>query len=293
MSTRSTKKPVTLRSSQAAAAAEAAAMAEAADQADLPGSPGGPDEAQEALEAPAIGSAEDAEEAEAQEVPRWAAPAVPPPWTGSDKPAPAKPAGRRAAAKTPAPTPQPVAPAVAAAPPRKPFLSQSWINTLAVAAVVAAVVLGGLGLDSVLAAPSAGSVDLGAGVTMTAAPGWVKVETDMTVGVKLQKGSVVLLSAAQRSQETPSQALESEMDGLRSEASEVAFGPEQTVEIGGRETVLVVFTAILPAGTADGEIVCLAVEGRIVVVDVVAPQGNLQRAEDDIKTMIGSIEVGK
>ena len=229
------------------------------------------------------------EDAEAQEVPRWAAPAVPPPWAGTGKPVPAKPSRRATAAA--ALTPQPVAPAVAGVP-RKPLLSQSWINTLAVAAVVAGVVLGGLGLDSVLAAPSAGRVELGAGVTMTAAPGWVEAETDMTFGVKLQKGTVVLLAGAQRSEATASQALESEMDSLRSEAPEVAFGPEQSVTIGGREAVVVVFTAIFSSGTADGEIVCLTSGGRVVVVDVVAPQGHLQRAEDDIKTMIGSIEVG-
>jgi hypothetical protein len=83
------------------------------------------------------------------------------------------------------------------------------------------------------------------------------------------------------------------MDGLRSAAAEVAFGPVQSGTIGGHKARMVVFTAILDWGTADGEIVCLSIDGRIVVVDAWAPQGYLQDGEDDIETMIKSIEVGR
>src|SRR5450759_5517756 len=41
------------------------------------------------------------------------------------------------------------------------------LPTVAVAAVIAAVALGGLGLDGALAAPSAGTLDIGASVTIT------------------------------------------------------------------------------------------------------------------------------
>jgi hypothetical protein len=288
--------------------AEAAAMAEAADMADDSAQA---DPAEEGLATAAKpGTTQDAEPAEggeaaeAQEAPRWAAPAVPPPPTGAGKPARGstgrtrRATPRRAAAKADkaagpvaAPVTAPAPPAVAPTAPRKPLLSQKWINTLAVTAVIAAVVLGGLGLDAVLAAPSVGEVDLGDGVTMTAAPGWIEDSEATGFGVQLQKGSVALWAGAERSSASLSQVLEDEMDGLRSAASEVAFGPVQSGYIGRHEARLVVFTAILDWGTADGEIVCLGVAGRVVIVDVWAPQGYLDAAEDDISTMIESIEV--
>jgi hypothetical protein len=136
-------------------------------------------------------------------------------------------------------------------------------------------------------------VSLGDGVRMTAAPGWVKRDSSPDLWVELQKGPVVLYAAAARSNETPLQQLRAEEDNLRSEAHDVAFGPEQSGKIGGRTVEMVVFTAIFDTGTFDGEIICLSVEGRIVLIDVVAAQGYLQDAEDDVATMIKSIEVGK
>jgi hypothetical protein len=199
-------------------------------------------------------------------------------------------------AAAPAAAAAPIEPEAPAPPaPRKPLLGQAWINALAVAGLIAFVVLGGIGLDTVIAAPSAGKVALGDGVTMTAAPGWVKTENQGGLGIRLQQGSAVMLALATLSNATPSEALGAEKDGLRADphVHDVAFGPEQSGKIGGRKVAMDVFTAILDAGTLDGEIICLSMEGRIVVIEVIAPQGYLHDADGDVATMIKSLEVGK
>jgi hypothetical protein len=244
------------------------------------------------------------------EAPRWAEPAVPPPWAGTgQQPAPAAPP---AWAQAPQPQPQPQqappwaqaqgqpawgAPGYAAPAPatRFTFDRQKWLPTLAVAAVIAGVVLGGIGLDKVVAAPSVGTVSLGGGATMEAAPGWMQVDTGDN-GVTLQKANVRLFAVA-TAYDGSAQALLQEVEtSIRNEADQVTFGSEQTGTLSGHEAAIVGFEAIISGSagaTLDGEAICLVVAPDGILIEAIAPVGMLDSAAQDIKAMASSVEVGQ
>ena len=315
--------------------------------------------------------ADDGEPDDSPEIPRWAVPAVPPPWAGAGRPGPApasaEPAAQAPVAATPveeasavqtpvavaatpvepipveqapavqtpvavAPTPvepipagqpgygqpgygqpgygqpgygqPPVAgyavasvnPAVAR---RSLFDRQKLLPTIAVAGIVAGVVLGGLGLDKVIAAPSAGTVDIGQSVTITAAPGWVRTETSGSSGdgVALQKSDAILSATAVLYDGTPSKALSEVEAVLQQDAADISFGTERDGTLGGHDSAMVAFSAIVSgpsgSGTVDGEIICLVINGRAILFEAVAPQGDLDPVGDDILTMVKSVEVGQ
>jgi hypothetical protein len=309
---------------------------------------------------------DDGEPDDSPEVPRWAVPAVPPPWAGTGQPASAPssvepsaqaPVGAAPVEQAPAAQPQfgqpgygqpgygqpaygqpaygqpaygqpgygqpgygqpgygqpaygqpgygqppfvgyAVAPVMAPAVARKPlFDRQKWLPTVAVACIVAGVVLGGLGLDQAIAAPSAGTVDIGQSVTIIAAPGWVKTETSGSGGgVALQKSDAILTATAVSYDGSPSKALSEVEATLSQDAAQISFGTEDDGIIGGHDAAMVGFSAIVSSsgsGTIDGEVICLAINGGVVVFEVVAPQGDLDPVADDIVTMVKSVEVGR
>ena len=238
----------------------------------------------------------------ASETPRWAAPAVPPPWVGAAQPASTsatEPAAAPAQAQ-PAPQAQPgwqqpgFAPAAAS---RPAFDRQKWLPTVAVAAVIAGVVLGGIGLDKAIAAPSVGTVQLGSNARMTAAPGWALVETSDTGGVTLQKGNVRIFAIAESYSGTAHAMLLEVEKGLRNEVDQINFGSEQSGKLGGHDAAMVGFEAIVSgssgSGTVDGEAICMIVGPDGVLVEAVAPLGMLDSAASDIKAMALSVEVGQ
>ena len=282
----------------------------------------------------------DSEPDESAAVPRWAVPAVPPPWAGTGQaasgaqpptaqspvaPAPVQPAQAPAPAGPPAwaqPAAAPqqygqpgygqpgygqpgygqpgwaqagVAPAVA----RKPLVDrQKWLPTVVVAAIIAGVVLGGIGLDDVIAAPSAGTVNVGGSVTIVAAPGWVRVDTSDNGGpVELQKADVQLTVAAEPYSGTASAALQDAEQSLSSDEAQISFGDEQDGIMSGHEAAMVGFEAIVSgssgSGTVDGELICLMDAGNAVEFVVATAQGNLADDVDDLKAMISSVEVGQ
>jgi hypothetical protein len=259
------------------------------------------------------------------DAPRWAAPAVPPPWPGAgQEPAPATPpstppAWASQAPQGPEPQPQQAPPwaqpqqappwtqpqgqpawgppAYAPAPPaaRFTFDRQKWLPTLAVAAVIAGVVLGGIGLDKVVAAPSVGTVSLGGGATMEAAPGWAQVDTGSS-GVTLQKGNVRVFAAAEAYDGSAEALLREVESSIRDEADQVTFGSEQTGSLSGHEAAIVGFEAIISGSagaTLDGEAICLIVGPDGVLIEAIAPVGMLDSAAPDIKAMASSVEVGQ
>jgi hypothetical protein len=248
------------------------------------------------------------------EAPRWAAPAVPPPWAGAgQQPAPAAPASAPPAWAQPAQSQQPQpqqatwtqpqeqpawgAPGYAPAAPAAKFTfdRQKWLPTLAVAAVIAGVVLGGIGLDKVVAAPSVGTVALGSGATMEAAPGWAQVDTGDS-GVTLQKGNVRLFAVADAYSGSAHALLQEVEAGIRSEADQVTFGSEQTGTVSGHDAAIVGFEAIISGSsgaTLDGEAICMIVGPDGVLMEAVAPVGMLDSAASDIKAMAQSVEVGR
>jgi hypothetical protein len=226
-------------------------------------------------------------------------------------------AGSAPAAETPAGAgyADPAAPAFfvhapVAAPPRGPagpspfamFVRPKFVHTYLVAVVIAIVVLGGLGLDAAIAAPSAGTVAIGGTATLTAAPGWVFVQhVNGDQGVELQKGNAFLDAIVDTSVSGDSGAvLDSEEKGLNGGSAQVTFGATQKGNIGQYDTAIASFEAVITSssgtgtggsGVVDGELVCMVVDGQSVVIEAYAPQGLLNPVSDDIVAMIKSVGV--
>jgi hypothetical protein len=172
--------------------------------------------------------------------------------------------------------------------------------TVAAAAVIAAVVLGGLALDGLIPSPSAGTQTIGGSVTITASSGWVLVSTpgDTSAGIALQKGDATLV--AQLLGENYSGDSASIMSEVRAQldtqVAQISYGDQHQTTIRGNDSTYVLFEAIVSGsggstqmGTVDGELVCMVVSGNAVVVEVAAPQGDLQFVTDDVSTMVGTV----
>jgi hypothetical protein len=172
-----------------------------------------------------------------------------------------------------------------------------------VAGIIAAVVLGGLGLDAAIAAPSAGRLNVGGGpVYLTAAPGWVLVveSEDGSGAVTLQKGDAVLLAGAfQPFRGTPQSLLAmAKASWLDDPSAQIDFGPDHDQNFGPNPAAVVGFVAIVPSSelgsvTVEGELVCMVLDGNAVLVTVDAPQGDLDPVMDDIEAMLASLEVAQ
>jgi hypothetical protein len=173
--------------------------------------------------------------------------------------------------------------------------------TLLVAFIIAAVVLGGLGVDSAIAAPSAGTVVVGGPVTLTAASGWVEVAADDAsfTGVELRKANAILTAEVAGSDYAGDSAslLQTQKESLDGEVAQASYGDFQTTSINGHATSFVVFEATVTSGgqsgVIDGELVCMVVDGNAVVVLVAAGQGHLDPVIDDVTAMLDSVSVGR
>jgi hypothetical protein len=178
------------------------------------------------------------------------------------------------------------------------------VPTIAVAAVIAAVVLGGLALDGILPAPSAGTQHIDGSVTMTAASGWVLVPARDAgsgsggPGIRLQKGDATL--AAQvvgRGYAGDSASIMSEVRAqLDAAVAQISYGDQHRTSISGNDSTYVLFEAIVSGstdgaqpGTIDGELVCMIVSGNAVVVEAAAPQGDLRFVTEDISAMVATV----
>jgi hypothetical protein len=169
-----------------------------------------------------------------------------------------------------------------------------------VAAVIAAVVLGGMGIDAVWAGPSAGDLDLGGSVTITGAPGWVLTsdKTDTTSGIELRKADAVFTANAVTDYGGTAVSLMDEAQTeLRASTGQINFGQVRMTTIGGHPSAYASFQATVTqgsqSGVVDGEVVCMIVGGNAVVVVVAAPQGRLDAAIDDVTAMLKSVRLGR
>lgn len=174
------------------------------------------------------------------------------------------------------------------------------LPTVLVAVVIAAVVLGGLGLDRVLAEPSAGTLAIGASVTVTAAPGWVLSPSagDSNSTIQLRKSDAILTAQIVSGDWGDSAALikeaETELDAA---TAQISFGDDRRSLINGNDTSSVQFQATVStadhSGVVDGEAIAMIVGGHAVVFEVAAPQGRLDSSVDDVSTMLQSVRVAK
>ena len=176
-----------------------------------------------------------------------------------------------------------------------------WLGTVVVAVIMAGVVLGGIGLDAAIAAPSAGTVIVGGPVSMTAAPGWVLAPApdDTSGGIELQKADAILTAQVLSSSYSGDSAsmLSDQQASLSDEAAQISYSDVHTTSVSGHDTAFVVFEATVMSdqgsGVVDGELICMVVEGNAVVIVVAAPQGDLDPVIDDISAMLVSVEVGR
>ena len=183
------------------------------------------------------------------------------------------------------------------APAGRTFDWSRLLPTFAVAFIIAAVVLGGIGLDNAITAPSAGTVTVGGSVTMTARPGWVLVPSqDASVsGIELRKANAVLTAEVVSSRYSGDSAsmLAVQRESLNGETAQISYGDAQTTSINGHDTTFVVFEATVTSsqrsGIIDGELIGMVVDGSAVVILVVAQQGHLDPVVDDVTAMLKSV----
>ena len=159
--------------------------------------------------------------------------------------------------------------------------------------------MGGLVLDSVIAAPSAGTVAIGDSVTLTAAPGWVLDSSpDAGPGIELRKANAALTAEVDSTSYAGTSAalLADQRPSLDAEAAQISYGDVATTSINGHDTSSVVFQATVVSantGVIDGELICMVVDGDAVVIVVVAQQGDLDPMIDDITAMLRSVRVAR
>jgi hypothetical protein len=194
----------------------------------------------------------------------------------------------------------PVVPAQSIPPRRGLFSRARWLPTLAVAAIIAAVTLGGIGLDTVIAAPSAGTVTIGGSVTMTAAPGWVLVSRpgDTSGGIQLQKANAILTAQVISTSFSggSSSMLPDAEKSIGSDTAQISYGNPHQGTFGGNDSTYVSFEATVTSGNqtgiVDGELVCMVVHNNETIVVVAAPQGHLDPVIDDVSAMLKSLRAG-
>ncbi len=198
--------------------------------------------------------------------------------------------------------------------PRRGFDRSRLAPTFVVAAIMAGVVLGGIGLDRVMAAPSAGTVALGGSIEMDAAPGWVLAPAGASDGpagsravgessgpsasggwIELRKSDALLYATViDQSYSGGAAAILSQQEtDLESETAQVSFGDEQNVTVGTNPTAMAVFEAVVSdtaqSGTVDGELVAMVVDGHAVAIEVFIPQGGFGSISDDVAAMVSSV----
>jgi hypothetical protein len=201
--------------------------------------------------------------------------------------------------------PQTWQPPATAATRRFGFDLARWRPTGIVAGIIAVVVLGGVGLNGVIPAPSAGTQSIGGTVTITASPGWVLVSAsgDTSQGLALQKGDATLTAQvlSQHYSGDSNSVMAQVRAQLQTQVAQISYGDEHATRIGSNDTTYVLFEAIASGsdgnsnqmGPVDGELICMIVSGNAVVLEVAAPQGDLQFVTDDVSTMVKTVRAAQ
>lgn len=180
-----------------------------------------------------------------------------------------------------------------------------WAGTIAVVAIIAGVVLGGVVVDGAIPEPSAGRVAISQPVYITAAPGWVTTSAagEIADGIELQNASALLIAQVLSTSYDGNarQLLDASIASFREGAAQISFGSERDQDLNGKHVSVVTFSALVSgdggSGMMDGELVCLVLDSGghayAVLVQVGAPQGNLAAVTDDVDAMAGSVEVSQ
>jgi hypothetical protein len=178
-----------------------------------------------------------------------------------------------------------------------------WAATIAVAATIAAVVLGGLFVDGAVAAPSAGTVAVSGPVRITAAPGWIVSDSTGAIsdGVALQDATALLVAQVVSTDYAGDEKrlLAEAEASYRADTGQITFGRARTVTLGGKRASEVTFSALVASagssGVIDGELICMVIasggSSYAVLIEVGAPQGHLDMVSAAVEAMAASVEV--
>lgn len=215
----------------------------------------------------------------------------PPPPAASTVPATGTPPG--------APTVTPAPPAIATA--RRPGLDPATRRqTFAVAAILAALFFGSQVLNEALPANAQGqvtpgaTVEIGDGVRITPLEGWVVTPHDNGIGIRLEKGVVVIDlypettggNAGALAKAYLDDILTADATQLTTTEIEVATGDNGTA---ARFSYQGLFQGVeVPI---EGEITALFIGAQGVIADAWSGQGGLANLLGEIHDMIGTIEV--
>jgi hypothetical protein len=175
-----------------------------------------------------------------------------------------------------------------------------WAGTVAVAAVVAAVVLGGLFVDAAVPLPSAGTVTISGPVTMTAAQGWTLTTAagEVSDGIALQRASALLIAqVVDTSWSGDDASLLREAEKSFAADGGFRFGDSRRVTLGGHQVSEAAFSALVSSagssGVIDGELLCMVLRSGsnayAVLLQVGVPQGMLSSITADADAMAASV----
>ena len=195
------------------------------------------------------------------------------------------------------------APAAPAPAPRASMIDRArLLPTVVVAVIVAAVVLGGIGLDTVIAAPSAGTVAVGDSVTMTAAPGWVLVSPAgrhrrRRAAAEGQRHPHRRRSSRRATPATRPRCCPSQEQSLNDQSAQISYGDaHRALGQRSRHHVRRLRGGRLvgrPVGHRRRRAHLHGRRGNAVVIVVAAPQGDLDPVIDDVSAMLKSVGVGR
>jgi hypothetical protein len=187
----------------------------------------------------------------------------------------------------------------------RPRTERGWLAALLVLAVMLGIVGGGtvgalaVGMPAALPdeeRPPTAPIEVAEGITITPAPGWQVVSRDEG-GLRLGHGSAFMDVLPAPGGDDPRAILESYVsEVLEPDATQLSVGEPEPAEgvpaglPGFRVGYLGRFVDVV--APLEGEVIALATDdGRGLVLDIWAGQGELRLLRDDLASMLGSLEV--
>ncbi len=184
-----------------------------------------------------------------------------------------------------------------------------WRPTLIVAGVMVALVFGSLFLNALIpvsARPGPGGgpgpgpvtpgrgVELGNGVFIHPPTGWI-AESGGAGQIRLQQGLVVVdVRLESGFQGDAAGMVDAFVRGMQQQASQFTSTPVQIVQLAaGAPGARAAYSGIFPGiqNALEGQVTGVILQGRPLLFDAYAPQGQLASAASEITTLINTVEV--
>jgi hypothetical protein len=174
----------------------------------------------------------------------------------------------------------------------------SWRGSL----ILLAVMFGWLFLVVVLAAVAAPNdpnhevpTDVGLGVVVTPADGWYSAQDVWDVGanaVSFQKGGSFIAFAAEDFAGSNEALLDEQLGTIAQDFQSYRVLPPSATTVAGEVPgLMALFTGVSDSSRLEGEVVAATSAGVGVIMLVISPQGQLSRAQNDLDSMLQSLQV--